>query len=98
VQERHRHRFELNNLFREALAKAGLSFSGLSPDGKLVEIAEIPGHPFMLGTQFHPEFQSRPDKPHPLFRAFIAAAIAHRDRSASPAAVADSAAPHPQRA
>ncbi|MGE5224374.1 MAG: CTP synthase [Omnitrophica WOR_2 bacterium] len=71
VQERHRHRFELNNAYRETLKKAGMRFSGLSPDGKLVEIAEIADHPFMVGTQFHPEFLSRPNRPHPLFVAFV---------------------------
>lgn len=75
VNERHRHRFELNNAFRVELEAAGLCFSGLSPDDRLVEIAEVIDHPFMVGTQFHPEFQSRPDKPHPLFNAFIRAAI-----------------------
>jgi len=73
ANERHRHRFEFNNAYREQLAQAGLVYSGLSPDGKLVEIAELADHPFMLGTQFHPEFLSRPNRPHPLFRAFIAA-------------------------
>ncbi len=74
VQERHRHRFELNNAYREMLNEAGLCFSGLSPDGRLVEIAELADHPFMLGTQFHPEFLSRPTRPHPLFVAFLEAA------------------------
>ena len=74
VTERHRHRFELNNAFREALEARGLMASGVSPDGQLVEIMELEGHPFMLGTQFHPEFQSRPDRPHPLFREFVGAA------------------------
>ncbi len=73
VNERHRHRFELNNAYRDVLQKAGMRFSGLSPDGRLVEIAEIAGHPFMLGTQFHPEFLSRPNRPHPLFVAFVRA-------------------------
>ena len=73
VQERHRHRFELNNDYRGALEAKGMVFSGLSPNGRLVEIAELKGHPFMLGTQFHPEFLSRPTQPHPLFKAFIAA-------------------------
>lgn len=77
VQERHRHRFEFNNLFRDRLEKKGLVFSGLSPDGTLVEIAELKDHPFMLGTQFHPEFLSRPNAPHPLFLAFIAAVKKH---------------------
>ncbi len=73
VQERHRHRFEFNNAYREILAKAGMCYSGLSPDGRLVEIAEIVDHPFMLGTQFHPEFLSRPNRPHPLFATFVQA-------------------------
>jgi len=76
IQERHRHRFEVNNAYRDLLAEAGLVFGGLSPDGRLVEIAELADHPFMLGSQFHPEFKSRPTRPHPLFKAFIAAAIA----------------------
>ncbi|HEX2912792.1 MAG TPA: CTP synthase [Chloroflexia bacterium] len=74
VQERHRHRFEFNNAFRDRLTRAGLILSGLSPDGRLVEIIELPDHPFFVGTQFHPEFKSRPNRPHPLFRDFIAAA------------------------
>jgi CTP synthase len=73
VQERHRHRFEFNNQYREILGEHGMAFSGLSPDGRLVEIAEMRDHPFMLGSQFHPEFLSRPNRPHPLFRAFIEA-------------------------
>ncbi len=73
VFERHRHRFELNNEYREPLTRAGLVLSGVSPDGRLVEIAEIGDHPWMLGTQFHPEFKSRPNRPHPLFRDFVAA-------------------------
>ena len=74
VDERHRHRFELNNDYRERLEDAGMRFSGLSPDGRLVEIAEATDHPFMVGTQFHPEFRSRPNRPHPLFREFISVA------------------------
>ncbi len=73
--ERHRHRWEFNNSYRESLGAHGLVFSGLSPDAQLVEIAELRDHPFMLGTQFHPEFLSRPNRPHPLFVAFVAAAI-----------------------
>lgn len=73
VQERHRHRFEFNNDYRQILEEHGMRFSGLSPDGKLVEIAELTDHPFMLGTQFHPEFLSRPNRPHPLFIAFMEA-------------------------
>jgi CTP synthase len=71
--ERHRHRFEFNNLYRKDLEEAGMVFSGLSPNGRLVEIAELRDHPFMLGSQFHPEFRSRPTRPHPLFIAFIQA-------------------------
>lgn len=74
VFERHRHRFEFNNAFRDALERAGMVFSGLSPDGQLVEISELRDHPFMMGTQFHPEFHSRPNRPHPIFCQFIAAA------------------------
>jgi CTP synthase len=73
VSERHRHRLEFNNRFRDVLGDAGMVFSGLSPDGRLVEIAELPGHPWFVGTQFHPEFKSRPDAPHPLFRGFVRA-------------------------
>jgi CTP synthase len=79
VHERHRHRFEVNNSYRDLLQEAGLVFSGLSPDGRLVEIGEMANHPFMLGSQFHPEFKSRPTRPHPLFKAFIAAAIAEHE-------------------
>ena len=79
VYERHRHRFEFNNAYRDQLQAAGLIISGHSPDGRLVEIVELADHPFMLGSQFHPEFKSRPTKPHPLFRGFVqAAATAHR--------------------
>ena len=73
VVERHRHRFEFNNAYREPLQKVGMLASGLSPDGRLVEIVEQVDHPFMVGTQFHPEFRSRPQDPHPLFRDFIGA-------------------------
>ena len=75
VYERHRHRFEFNNAYREVLGKAGMVFSGLSPDNRLVEIAELRDHPWMLGSQFHPEFKSRLQRPHPLFRGFVEAAI-----------------------
>ncbi|MFZ2032490.1 MAG: hypothetical protein WAW53_01910, partial [Candidatus Dormiibacterota bacterium] len=74
VYERHRHRFEFNNHYRDALAGAGVVFSGTSPNGRLVEIIELKDHPFFVGSQFHPEFRSRPGRPHPLFRAFMAAA------------------------
>ena len=71
VMERHRHRFELNNRYREALEQSGLVCAGLSPDGNLVEAGEVRGHPFMVGVQYHPEFRSRPNRPHPLFVRFI---------------------------
>jgi len=80
VQERHRHRFEFNNTYRDVMTKNGLALSGLSPDGRLVEIAELADHPFMVGSQFHPEFKSRPNRPHPLFKGFIEAAAARLDR------------------
>ncbi|MGH2558881.1 MAG: glutamine amidotransferase-related protein, partial [Thermomicrobiales bacterium] len=76
VHERHRHRFEVNNAYRQALADAGLIASGLSPDGNLVEIMERTDHPFFVGVQFHPEFRSRPVRPHPLFRDFVGASVA----------------------
>ena len=74
VSERHRHRFEVNNTYREAFESVGFWPTGLSPDGRLVEIMELVGHPFMVGVQFHPEFRSRPNRPHPLFREFIGVA------------------------
>jgi CTP synthase len=77
VQERHRHRFELNNTYREALEKGGMCFSGVSPDGRLVEIAELADHPWMVGSQFHPELLSRPNRPHPLFVGFLRAVSQH---------------------
>ena len=77
VEERHRHRFEVNNAYREALEAFGMVFSGVSPDNRLVEIAELKDHPYMLGTQFHPEFLSRPNRPHPLFGGFIKAVCDH---------------------
>jgi len=87
ISERHRHRWEFNNLYREPLEAAGLRVSGTSPDGSLVEISEIAGHPFMLGTQFHPELKSRPNRPHPLFRELIRAAVARQKGAPHPAAV-----------
>ncbi|MCH8877553.1 MAG: CTP synthase [Chloroflexi bacterium] len=79
VNERHRHRYEFNNTYREILAEHGMVYSGLSPDGRLVEIAELSDHPFMIGSQFHPEFLSRPNRPHPLFAGFVQAAT-RRDK------------------
>lgn len=78
VEERHRHRFEFNNEYRAQFESGGMTFSGLSPNGLLVEIAELADHPFMLGSQFHPEFLSRPNRPHPLFMALVEAAIEYR--------------------
>lgn len=75
ISERHRHRYEVNNKYRPILEKHGLVFSGNSPDGKLAEIIELPGHPFFIGSQFHPEYKSRPMKPHPLFNGFLKAII-----------------------
>ena len=80
VSERHRHRYEFNNDYRETLTGAGLAFTGLSPDGSLVEIVELPGHPWFVGVQFHPELKSRPNRAHPLFREFIRAAKKYRER------------------
>ena len=71
IMERHRHRYEVNNRYREGLEASGMVMSGLSPDGMLVEAAEVPDHPFMVGVQYHPEFQSRPNRPHPLFSALV---------------------------
>ena len=80
ISERHRHRYEFNNAFRELLSQHGLSMTGLSPDGRLVEIVELPDHPWFVGVQFHPELKSRPNKAHPLFRAFIRAAKEYQDK------------------
>ncbi|MBT2292282.1 CTP synthase [Paenibacillus albidus] len=77
VYERHRHRYEFNNAFREEMEKAGLVISGTSPDGRLVEIVELPNHPWFLSVQFHPEFTSRPNRPQPLFREFVKASLTH---------------------
>jgi len=79
ISERHRHRYEVNPAYRETLGEQGLVFSGMSPDGGLVEMIELPGHPYFLATQFHPELKSRPTKAHPLFAAFVEAAVARRD-------------------
>jgi CTP synthase len=78
VQERHRHRYELNNAYRDGLVQHGLVLSGLSPDGSLVEIVELQHHPWFLATQFHPEFNSRPSRPHPLFEGFVEAGLRHK--------------------
>ncbi|MDR9449969.1 MAG: CTP synthase [Acidimicrobiia bacterium] len=96
IYERHRHRYEVNNRYRKDLEAAGLQLSGTSPDGNLVEIVELPSHPFFIASQFHPEFRSRPDNPHPLFAGFMQAAARHRrerpheeDRAVERAAVGD---------
>ena len=81
LAERHRHRFEFKNAYREVLQEAGMVLSGISPDGRLVEIAEMADHPFMLATQFHPEFLSRPNRPHPLFVSFLDAAKTQAKKS-----------------
>jgi len=78
IYERHRHRYEVNNRYRKDLEAAGMVLAGVSPDGLLVEIVELPEHPFFVASQFHPEFKSRPDQPHPLFSGFTAAALEHR--------------------
>jgi CTP synthase len=82
ISERHRHRYEFNNAYRDQLTRAGLIQSGTSPDGRLVEVVELDGHPHFLGCQFHPEFKSRPMQPHPLFAKFVAAGIRRRDEIA----------------
>jgi len=79
ISERHRHRYEVNNAYRDLMAEQGMRFSGVSPDGNLVEILELPEHPWFLGCQFHPELKSRPNRPHPLFAAFVGAAKTRRD-------------------
>jgi CTP synthase len=79
ISERHRHRYEFNNTYREMMTSKGLVLSGINQQKDLVEIIELPDHPWFLGCQFHPEFKSKPLVPHPLFRAFIGAALAHRN-------------------
>ena len=83
IQERHRHRYEINNAYRKELQDAGLTLSGLSPDGRIVEMIELKSHPFFLATQGHPELKSRPNRPHPLFRGFVAAALEHEKSRAA---------------
>lgn len=84
ISERHRHRYEFNQEFEAVLSEAGLKFSGRTPDGKFVEIAEIPDHPWFLAVQFHPEFKSRPLAPHPLFKEFIGASWRHKSGESAP--------------
>jgi CTP synthase len=81
IAERHRHRYEFNNAYREKIEEKGMRLSGLSPDGTLVEVVEIADHPWFVGCQFHPEFKSRPLECHPLFRGFIRAALQHKTRA-----------------
>ena len=81
IYERHRHRFEVNNEYREPLEKAGLVFCGRSPDGRIAEMLELPSHPWYIAAQFHPEFKSRPNRPHPLFKGFIGAAVRQKQEA-----------------
>ena len=81
IRERHRHRYEVNNDYRKVLTENGLLLSGLSPDNRIVEMVEIPNHPWFIGTQAHPELKSRPNRPHPLFKGFIEAALEHQSHS-----------------
>ncbi len=83
VSERHRHRYEVSNGYRDLFVQHGLRLSGVSPDGQLVEIVELPAHPWFIGCQFHPELQSRPTRPHPLFAGFVAAAAKAKHGRAS---------------
>jgi CTP synthase len=86
ISERHRHRYEFNNAYRELMGERGLAFTGLSPDGRLVEIVEVPNHRWFVGVQFHPELKSRPTRPHPLFREFVRAAVAYSEEKTAPSA------------
>ena len=83
ISERHRHRYEVNNDYREVLTKNGMVLSGLSPDGRIVEMIELKEHPFFVATQAHPEFKSRPNLPHPLFEGFVKAAVAYEAAGSS---------------
>ena len=84
ISERHRHRYEVNNTYRKDLERGGLVLSGVSPDERLVEMVELPGHPHFIGCQFHPEFKSKPHEPHPLFTSFVRAAVEHQARRERP--------------
>ncbi|MBQ3103485.1 MAG: gamma-glutamyl-gamma-aminobutyrate hydrolase family protein, partial [Oscillospiraceae bacterium] len=79
ISERHRHRYEFNNDYRDLLESHGLTLGGTSPDGRLVETIELTARPFHVGVQYHPEFKSSPNRPHPLFKGFIGAALEHRE-------------------
>ena len=81
IYERHRHRYEVNNDYRTALVKCGMMLSGLSPDGRIVEMIELPDHPWFIATQAHPELKSRPNRPHPLFKGFIEAALKEKTKN-----------------
>jgi CTP synthase len=93
IYERHRHRFEVSNEYRDALEQNGMILSGQSPDGRLVEIVELRDHPWFVASQFHPEFKSRPDRPHPLFTGFVKAAIDEQARMGAPTYTEPVAAP-----
>ncbi|HXV91621.1 MAG TPA: CTP synthase [Gemmatimonadales bacterium] len=95
VSERHRHRYEVSNAYRDVLAEYGMRCSGLSPDGSLVEMIELPDHPWYIGCQFHPELKSRPTRPHPLFAGFVHAALEEKRRQAAPPGVRAAPAPPP---
>jgi CTP synthase len=92
IFERHRHRYEFNPAYERTLAEHGMIISGRSPDSKFVEIAEIPGHPWFMAVQFHPEFKSKPLRPHPLFAGFVEATYRHRRTRLSPRAEAEATA------
>ena len=81
IHERHRHRYEVNNDFRKVLTEKGMLLSGISPDGRIVEMIEIPTHPWFVATQAHPELKSRPNRPHPLFKGFVEAALKYQDNN-----------------
>jgi CTP synthase len=100
IYERHRHRFEVNNTYRSTLEEAGMILSGQSPDGRLVEIVELRDHPWFVASQFHPEFKSRPERPHPLFDGFVKAALKDstaREEHGSPKAAPVEEAQHAER-
>jgi len=95
ISERHRHRYEVSNQYRDLFVQKGLRLSGISPDGSLVEMIELPDHPHFVACQFHPELKSRPTRPHPLFAAFIAAAVSAKRRRDEGAQVSPAATPAP---
>ena len=85
IEERHRHRYEVNNEYRDVLTENGMQLCGISPDVRIVEMIELKDHPWFVATQAHPEFKSRPNKPHPLFKGFVAAALEYEDAAKSEA-------------